>query len=469
MLTTTTTNPFSEVWSFSMNAIELEIKTHGGQPLMNFASIDLSTDPTTLNHIPTCVLAFPVRYVDISHHPELRLERKDLDLLLASRWSSSLVRMIVDLAVVERSQADLEDADVSLHDAYASILSRVGVCVCSETELARAEELGFEIAKIFLPASSNNTCIPDWVVQQLRRNQQAIVSLHLRENAIGFEGVQMLADLYRNHQPSSCSLQSLDIGDTNLTDVGTQIITTVLCKACPNLTTLTLDLNGITDTGAADIAEAIRTVHSLKYISLFGNRITSKGTKLIAEAIAAPGQSVVFLNLDENEIEDEGAFALAKSLQSECCMLSTLVLEDTEIGDAGASAIASSLARNMRLTTLFLSRNEIGDEGARSLAETLRDANTTLRTLDLRLTNIGDDGIHEMIEMLKTNRTLDDLRLDHHALPSPLRKVAISASNDCISGVHQRSYSSLARCVRNIFMEVRTVSIPTNELKEAEE
>lgn len=450
-----------------MSTIELEIKSVDrsqvglqSASLPRYALIDLSSDPSPLNRIPASVLEFPVRHVDVSHHSELRLERKDLHALTASCWNSSLTQMIVDLAVVERSCSEWGDA---VRSQYASILSKIGVCVRSECELNKAHEIGFPVAKIFLPAG--HTQIPDWVLSFLQNEKQQATSLHVRENPIGVGGIQHLMSILLSRNPPS-PLQNLDIGDTDLTDVGAQEMSALLCKACPNLVSISLDLNGITDSGAADVAEAIKGAHSLKYISLFGNHITAKGTKLIADAICEPGQSVTFLNLDENEIEDEGAIALATALKSEFCMLSTLVLEDIEIGDTGAGAIASALAKNTRLTTLFLSRNEIGNNGAHSLAEALRNSNTTLRTLDLRLTNIGDDGIHEMIEMLKQNKTLDDLRLDHHALPSPLRKLAISASNDCISGVHQRNYSSLARCVRNIFADIQTVSFHINEDEE---
>ena len=90
------------------------------------------------------------------------------------------------------------------------------------------------------------------------------------------------------------------------------------------------------DIGAKGISDMMRADYTkILHLDLQGNKITSKGTELIAKGIRR-NKFLLFLGLQWNLIDDEGAKALGRAI-----------------------------TRNTALKALFLMGNDVSLEGAR--------------------------------------------------------------------------------------------------------
>jgi small GTP-binding protein len=116
---------------------------------------------------------------------------------------------------------------------------------------------------------------------------------------------------------------------------------------------------------------------SLTTLDLDANEISCSGASAIAQYLTG----LTTLDLARNQIGDDGAIAIAQHLRA----LKTLHLGSANIGEAGAKFIAKSLTH---LTTLDLGLNNIGENGARAIAQYL----VNLKMLYLARNSIGEGG-----------------------------------------------------------------------------
>ena len=142
-------------------------------------------------------------------------------------------------------------------------------------------------------------------------------------------------------------------------------------------------------------------------LNLYSSNIGDSGAAAIAEALKS-NTAVTLLFLYNNNIGDRGAAAVAGAVKNNAAV-TTLYLYSNNIGDSGAAAIAEAL-KNNALTKLDLGSNAIGDSGAAAIAEALK-SNTALTYLQLYNNNIGDSGAAAIGEALKSNTALTSLGL----------------------------------------------------------
>ena len=114
------------------------------------------------------------------------------------------------------------------------------------------------------------------------------------------------------------------------------------------------------------------------------------------------------LCLIDCRIDDSGAKEMASALK-ENSRLQALSLSFNEIGAEGARSLASALKTNSALQKLDLSLMQLGDAGAASLASALKN-NSALQELDLLYANLGDEGVASLASALEHNDTLVELR-----------------------------------------------------------
>lgn len=135
------------------------------------------------------------------------------------------------------------------------------------------------------------------------------------------------------------------------------------------LTNLRLGYNGIGDSGAIAIAEALKVnTTALTALDLRGNMVT-------------------FATMGDVRIGDSGVAAIAEALENNT-VLKSLHLGTNSFGNSGAVAIAEALKVNTALTTLSLIDNYNTDRNStcETVAITLADAlqyNSVLQTLGL--------------------------------------------------------------------------------------
>ncbi|KAG0322344.1 hypothetical protein BGZ99_003386 [Dissophora globulifera] len=179
-------------------------------------------------------------------------------------------------------------------------------------------------------------------------------------------------------------------------------------KIDASLTTLSLELNSISDLEAQELSEGLKINSTLTTLHLVRNLIGNNGVQALSEALKI-NSTLTILKLGDNSIRDNGAQALSEVLR----INSTLTILDLGynlIGDNGAQALSEALTINTTLTTLKLTRNSIGGQGAQALSEALK-INSTLTTLDLSYNSIGVNGAKAVSEALKINSALTTLDL----------------------------------------------------------
>jgi len=228
----------------------------------------------------------------------------------------------------------------------------------------------------------------------------------LKAFQIGDSGAAAIAQALR----SNCVLTRLNLQNNRISDLGATAIGEALQSNC-TLTHLQLRGNRICDVGASHLAHAIRVNRRLVNLDLRNNAIIMPGGATGAALSQALQCNSVLTHLDLrcNFGAHQAAMALAESLPSNCT-LTHVDLSTSMISSCGAVALAKALQLNRTLSHLDLKCNRIGDLGATEFVETLQ-CNTTLIFLDLRYNRIGESGgkkLHGLLrgKILGSNRKL---------------------------------------------------------------
>jgi len=137
--------------------------------------------------------------------------------------------------------------------------------------------------------------------------------------------------------------------------------------------------------------------------------IGDEGAKIIAQAWAK-GLALTDIALWNTGVSDEGAAALANVLRGDH-KLKLLCFSYDRIGDAGARALADALKTNDTLEVLDLGANErITDGGAQAIAEMLPQ-NSRLKFIHLGCSRITRNVVPAFVAALEKNHCLTALQL----------------------------------------------------------
>ncbi|XP_039269570.2 leucine-rich repeat-containing protein 71-like [Styela clava] len=137
-------------------------------------------------------------------------------------------------------------------------------------------------------------------------------------------------------------LTTLNLWHSGLTDHTFKILTNFL-PALSNVKTIAIEGNAIPD--SEPFSELITKDIPIQHLSLRNNEITDKGAEKIGKALGSlnlPSPELLTLNLSFNHISDEGAKGIAVGLRMNR-VLTSLSLASNRISDSGAQAISASL------------------------------------------------------------------------------------------------------------------------------
>lgn len=141
--------------------------------------------------------------------------------------------------------------------------------------------------------------------------------LMLDRNAITGHGISTLISIWsRYSQLKNVSLACNSIGDT-----GVQHLLSIFSLENCCLTKLNLDSNGITDSGAKAMAEALKINRSLQYLSIGKNRINDDGMKSLAISITNSNKTLKQLSLHDNRlIQTSSVYSFVAMIQIHPCL-----------------------------------------------------------------------------------------------------------------------------------------------------
>lgn len=179
--------------------------------------------------------------------------------------------------------------------------------------------------------------------------------------------------------PELSSLTQLELTSrrgTERTDDTLRLLAAI--SGLPNLTRLTLSM-GIDDTAASVLADSLRHLPALQYLSLGRNSIGDDGCIALLSAMESC-PALTRLELYRNHIGDAGCIALCASpLFSR--QLITLNLHDNSIAEAGLSAIATALPSTITLRSLILYGNALTPDIQLSISRAARSRPAALPRL----------------------------------------------------------------------------------------
>ncbi|XP_072133414.1 uncharacterized protein [Mobula birostris] len=374
--------------------------------------------------------------------------------------------------------------DVGLTDSGAEDLASALRTNPSLTELnLGANKLGDSGMKLVSAALRNTECKIQklWLdnigltdsgakdlVSALSTNPK-LTELNLSYNKLGDSGVKLVSAALKN---SDCKIQKLWLMDVGLTDSaagdfvsalstktslmvlslnnnklqdsGVKLVSAALMKSRCKLQELGLGDVGLTDSGAGDLASALRTNPSLTELNLNDNLLGDSGVKLLSAALGNPecklqklqldnigltdsgakdlasalstNPSLTELNLSVNKLGDSGVKLVSEALRNPECKIQKLGLRDVGLTDSGAGDLASALRTNPSLTELNLNDNQLGDSGVKLLSAALGNPECKLQKLQLEDVGLTDSGVEDLVSALSTNPSLTELNLGLNSL-----------------------------------------------------
>lgn len=167
---------------------------------------------------------------------------------------------------------------------------------------------------------------------------------------------------------------------------------------------LTLRKNPLGDSGAAELAGAIRSSRSLVHVDLASTGIRSKGAAEIFAALES-NECVVSLDLSSceglfrNRIGREGSERFGAVLRANR-VLSIVDLSGTAMKSEGLESVAKGIERNHTLISLKIANNEIVG-GSRSLACLKKIAlKSKLQEFDVSRNPLGNECFKEFSRIL---------------------------------------------------------------------
>jgi len=239
-----------------------------------------------------------------------------------------------------------------------------------------------------------------------------VTELSVHTNDIGAPGAKALSDLLVANPTSG--LERLHIGDNHIGEEGGRELARAL-KVNRHLKHLYLFKDAIGLNNTKSIAQSMTigefTSGTVSNFYVIGNNINDKGTKVLAEALAI-NDVLTHLDLGKNVITNPGALDIANALKSNSSAIVTLALGWNQIRDLGAYDLGEMLKVNTKLRCLDLSANWIQWQGAQAIAVALNVSNNTaLKYLDLS-SNYIDTAAHPMLREHFKRTNVDHVFLD---------------------------------------------------------
>ncbi|XP_059816205.1 NACHT, LRR and PYD domains-containing protein 3-like [Hypanus sabinus] len=226
-----------------------------------------------------------------------------------------------------------------------------------------------------------------------------IKQLNLENCHIQCEGIQRLG-------PGLHKCQELSLGGTGLGDSGVKLVSAAARNPECKIQKLVLNRVGLTDSGAEDLASALRSNPSLTELDLSYNKLGDSGVKLVSAALKNPECKIQKLWLNRVGLTDSGAEDLASALRSNPS-LTELDLSYNKLGDSGVKLVSAALRNpECKIQKLVLENVSLTDSGVDDLVSTL-SANPLLMDLYLGSNSLTDRSVPSLLHLILTLPSLE--------------------------------------------------------------
>ncbi|KAL7536988.1 hypothetical protein ACHAXR_007523 [Thalassiosira sp. AJA248-18] len=201
--------------------------------------------------------------------------------------------------------------------------------------------------------------------------------------------------------------------------------------ASPFLTTLILKESQISDDDLVLMLDPLVDSSALLHLDLGHNKITSQGTKGIADRLIASSESILScLDLSGNKISSEGASALGLALVTNESLLS-LTLRLNNIGDEGGKDLFEGLVQNSTLRHLNLSANKLGSSSAMALLDVLTENKSEDCALESIALTSNEFSEEELLRLSQNKTCYVDIRADTSEKNEPNGNGSLASEMPC--------------------------------------
>ena len=185
---------------------------------------------------------------------------------------------------------------------------------------------------------------------QVLASRPSITTIDMTDSNIGDEGVAAVA----NALEGKTSVTALGLSGNKISDLGASHIARLLASQGGGLVSLFLRNNAIGHDGARQLAHALRTNGRLAKLNLKNNALGPDGARELA-AMLPLNSTLTELNVWDNDFGPAGTEAVAAALaMGEAVAVQDLDVGCNHVGDAGVTALAAALGCNSTLTRLSL-------------------------------------------------------------------------------------------------------------------
>jgi Ran GTPase-activating protein (RanGAP) involved in mRNA processing and transport len=256
-----------------------------------------------------------------------------------------------------------------------------------------------------------------WIgLNELLTKNKLITMINISDNSIGVEGIKTMLN---GLTPNTFNLIYLNLTNN---DLGPECIPDLkVMLESPHLQELRLSANTLNDTSAEALSLFFyKQVWQIRKIDLSNNKITSRGCRLLMQAIKQ-NNFLTHLNFENNPLIGNGELKELKhflnnnewlqNLNLSGCGIEAWHIEEAIEGLYVKHSITSRCGNNT-LHTLNLSDNKLMGEGAMHFVEILENnTNTGLRYLDLSKNTISDEAGVAIAKALETNTAISKISL----------------------------------------------------------
>lgn len=245
-------------------------------------------------------------------------------------------------------------------------------------------------------------------------NNRSITSLEFCSMDL-FDGklFSMLHPFFEN----SPALTELHINECTLGDDGWRLLALAIGSSKHKSLQKVSLRNYISDEGSVDIITALSMHPNLQNLWWNGNRLGTKGCKVLATLLRCSATQLKFLYLDNNEIDDEGIDAMVPALKDSSKLQTLYMNDNSSITLRGWQTLANILEapNSNHLTTLSIQRNNIDDQAATAFASALLN-NRMLTVLNVNVNSITNGGWKAFSNLLCDTTSINATFLSNHTL-----------------------------------------------------
>ncbi|CAF0924564.1 unnamed protein product [Adineta ricciae] len=210
---------------------------------------------------------------------------------------------------------------------------------------------------------------------------------------------ELESHLARLQHRSNLNLDGWRLSDQDMSFIAEQAISNKQCVK------VSIRNSPIASQGLSALATAVRDSITIEELDLSNANLTDNDLGLLAQHISID-QSLA--------VKQWSCCGLVKVKELTKAPIKLLQLSNNHIGDKGMEYLVEVLKNKRTLVELHLNGNRISDHGVRLLATILSTPTINLQKLYLHNNpRISDLGIDHLIGMLRTNRLLNTLCIDH--------------------------------------------------------